>query len=90
VKRKTFMPDATLKALERGEHIEMRLSSFGVKVVDNKVLVTIGMEPELWALLAALLSREGSAQSRMLIESIVAGFEYLAETDDDDDSDCAN
>jgi hypothetical protein len=83
------MPTATLKALERGEHIETRLSCFGSKVVDGKILITIGMEPVMWALVAALLQREGSPQSRMLLESLVAGLEYLAE-ENDDDSDCAN
>ena len=87
--RRTFMPTATLKALERGEHIETRLSSFSSTVVDGKILITIGLEPEVWALVAALLQREGSTHSRMLLESLVAGLEYLAE-ENDDNSDCAN
>lgn len=96
--RKTFMPDSTLKALEQGKQIEMRLSSFGTRIVDDKLLITIGMEPEMWVFLAALLKREGSIQASAFVESLVAGFEYLAEAwqdddldpDDDDHPDCAN
>jgi len=98
MKRKTFMPDAALKAIERGEQVETRLSSFGVKLVDDTVLVTIGMEAEMWLLLAGLLRREGSTQATAFVESIAAGFAYLAEAWEDDDPnsdtndspDCAN
>lgn len=79
------MPDATLAAIERGEKISLRLSSFGTRVVDGKVLITVGMEPDLWILLASLLQREGSDHAKSLVAALVSGFEFLAEADEEDD-----
>jgi hypothetical protein len=88
MKRKFFLPDATIAAAEHGEKVETMTAMFSYELIDkDKLLLIVGLEPRMWiTLLTILRAYNKSSHGRAMAEAILNGFNWMVEEAEDDDT----